>query len=45
MKMGALVIVLLLLAGCAANPPHCDRRLTRINAFYRAHAHAGAGGP
>lgn len=44
-KTGALLIAMLLLVGCASRPPHCNRRLTPINASYRAGRHAGVVGP
>lgn len=45
MKTVALVIALLLLAGCASRPPRCDRRLTPINASFRGGTHARVVGP
>ncbi len=45
MKAGALLIAMLLLAGCASGPPHCDRRLTPINTSYRAGPHARVSRP
>lgn len=33
MRTGALMIVVVLLAGCVSSPPSCDRRLTPINAL------------
>lgn len=45
MKTGAFVIALLLLVGCASKPPRCDRRLTPINASFRAATHASVSRP
>lgn len=45
MKTGAWVIALLVLAGCASQPPRCDRRLTPINAPSGAIPRARGVGP
>jgi hypothetical protein len=45
MKIVVFVAALLVIAGCASKPPRCDRRLTPINAPYRAGALAKRFGP
>lgn len=45
MKTFALVIAALLLLGCASKPPRCDRRLTPINAAFRAGARLKVSAP
>lgn len=45
MKAAALLVALLLLVGCAANPLRCDRRLTPINASFRTGPRVQAVGP
>ena len=45
MKVGACIVTLLLLVGCASKPARCGRRLTPINASIEAGSHARVVGP